>query len=434
MNGDESGIDCGGSCSLICSAESLNPIMRSDPRIFEIYPGVYSVVAYVENQNVDGRATDVPYTFKFYTSNGKLIYERQGKSSLLRSSVTAIFEGNITIKGERPTKAVLELPPSISWIKDTKEYPELKIEHSSILNGDVAPRIEATIKNNSIEDVKNLEIVASVFDGKDNVVAASRTFIELLRKGQETSVFFTWPIPFTLATRSCDKPSETLLLIDRSGSMTSLGKNPPEPLTSVKEAAKYFVSLLRDGDKAGLISFATLASSPSDMSLTSDFGAVQKAIDNIKIFTDTTQYTNISDAINTALAEFSIDKDINGDSDNRKVVIVLTDGVPNRPGDPTVSKNEQARLNGEVGQADIAYAEADALRFSAEAKKEGIELFSIGLGKDIHKEFLDKLATTPENSFVAPAISDLKNIYKSISSSICKEVPARIEMNYKFND
>jgi Mg-chelatase subunit ChlD len=330
----------------------------------------------------------------------------------MRNSVTAIFEGNINIKDKKPARVTFDLSPNIYWIKDNREYPEVKITHSAILNGDVSPRIEAMVENKSIEDVKNMEIVASIYDGKDNVVAVSRTVVELLRKGEKTGVFFTWPIPFSLATRSCEKPSETLLLIDRSGSIAL-------SLDSVKEAAKTFLSELKIGDKVGLISFATKATIPPDISVTTDFDAVEKAIDNISILKDGTQYTNIFDALGGASTELSLE------SESKKVMVVLTDGVPNRPANPIGPKNEEA---------DMAYAKSEALKVADEAKKGGIEIFSIGLGKDVHADFLQKLASTPENSFIAPATSDLKNIYKSISSSICKETPARIEMNYKFND
>src|SRR3989344_4463131 len=52
-NGDEEGVDCGGSCTLVCKASVIRPIVRWDPRLFEVLPGVWSALVYVENPNID---------------------------------------------------------------------------------------------------------------------------------------------------------------------------------------------------------------------------------------------------------------------------------------------------------------------------------------------------------------------------------------------
>jgi len=53
------------------------------------------------------------------------------------------------------------------------------------------------------------------------------------------------------------------------------------------------------------------------------------------------------------------------------------------------------------------------------------------LGDKINESFLKTIASQKENYFFAPMALDLKTIYKNISSDICKEMPARIEITYK---
>src|SRR5258706_15176144 len=51
MNGDETGVDCGGSCQLLCSTQSLPLLMKGDPRVLMVATSTYEVVALVENAN-----------------------------------------------------------------------------------------------------------------------------------------------------------------------------------------------------------------------------------------------------------------------------------------------------------------------------------------------------------------------------------------------
>src|SRR5882724_10820804 len=51
-NGDESGIDCGGSCRNICTSDTLSPVVYWS-KAFNISGDNYSVAAFVENPNTD---------------------------------------------------------------------------------------------------------------------------------------------------------------------------------------------------------------------------------------------------------------------------------------------------------------------------------------------------------------------------------------------
>jgi hypothetical protein len=72
-----------------------------------------------------------------------------------------------------------------------------------------------------------------------------------------------------------------------------------------------------------------------------------------------------------------------------------------------------------------------AVNESSNAKKDGLSIYTIGLGKSINESFLKTIASGDSNYFFAPSAANLETIYKNISSDICKEVPARIEITYK---
>ncbi len=421
-NGDEAGVDCGGTCSLICKADTLAPIVRWDPRLFEVLPKVWSAVVYVENPNIDADAVYAPYKFVIYDTANQVLYERKGATLLPKHKTVGVFEGSITLpEGSRPGRTLFELEDNVLWQKGKAEEKNISITHTPILRLTTTPRIEATVKNESLSEVKNVELVAVIFDGKDNAIAASRTFVDSLSKDQSVPVFFTWPKPFTLGEKACTKESSVVLLMDRSGSMASSGATPPEPLSSAKTAATAFVDSLKMGDMAGVLSFATEATSPIDAGITQDFTLAKSAIDRISIKTGNTQYTNIYDALHSAWGEVT---SRNIESGSAKVLVLLTDGVANYPRDP----------EGKTEADDIGYAESLALSEAALIKADGINIYSIGLGKNINESFLKKIASKEANFFFAPDANNLLTIYKDISMDICKEVPARIEITYKILD
>ena len=420
QNGDETGVDCGGSCTLVCNSSVIKPIVKWDPRLFEVSPGLWSALVYVENPNTNADATYVPYSFTIYDENNNVLIKKDGATILPKNKTVGIFEGPLTFKeGVNPKKAIFDLGDGIVWNKDEASAPDITVSNGPLLQLLSQPRIEADVKNNSIQEIKNIELVVAIFDGSDNAIAASRTFIETLKKDEDANIFFTWPKPFKLGSKVCEKPADVMLLLDRSGSMAALGTNPPEPLTSVKTSASDFVSLLSKNDSVGLISFATDVT--ADSGLSNDFNAIQKSINNMQINSQNTQYTNIADALSSAISTLFISP--NSDNSNRqRVIVLLTDGVANRPQNPNGSKSDSE---------EVAYAENLALKTAAEAKQDDIIIYTIGLGKNIHADFLKQVASSTDDFFQAPTASDLKTIYKNISSDICKEMPARIEITYK---
>src|SRR5690242_17585608 len=71
QDGDETGIDCGGGCQLICTPEILPLIARGDARLLKIASSTYEVVILVENPNILGTVARAPYSFNIYSGVSK---------------------------------------------------------------------------------------------------------------------------------------------------------------------------------------------------------------------------------------------------------------------------------------------------------------------------------------------------------------------------
>jgi VWFA-related protein len=107
-------------------------------------------------------------------------------------------------------------------------------------------------------------------------------------------------------------PVTTMLVIDISGSMDKNDK-----IGAAKNAAKAYVSQMRPGDQAGLITYDTQVYTVQP--ITTDVAALTTSIDGLQTGSDTAMYDALVEA-ETALESVS----------GRKAIIVLSDGLDNQ--------------------------------------------------------------------------------------------------------
>lgn len=415
QNGNETGLDCGGSCQLLCTAQSLPLILKGDPRVLKIADNTFEIVALIENPNASGEVYRAGYIFKLYSASSTIpLKVVEGETYIPRGVAFAIFEGPFILEaGVVPTRVILEWKKeSLVWQRNTKETPELVVKDASLLRlsrEDTRPRLDASVGNISLENVSNIDLVAVISDETNNIFAASKTFIDTLPAGGSASIVFTWPKPFKIEEDICGYPVDVALVIDRSGSMKYLGINPPQPLTDVKSTARYFVDQLGGNTLYSLISFATEATKPVDVALGADSETIKRGINNISIATTIVQNTNIGDGILVAREELNSTRHR---KDADKALVLLTDGVPTVP------------LKAGVGK----YPETYALESARIARQDDISIYTIGLGKDVNMNFLRILATTTAEAYFAPSTEELNSIYNQIATKICKKSLAKINI------
>lgn len=416
QNQDEEGADCGGSCRAVCEFQ-VTPLSVSWTRFFKVQNGIYDIAAHVENRNPNAEIDRIGYEFKLYDAQSKLIASRRGSLPVRPSEELVIFEPNISTGEDVPARAFFEFDANPRWVTSTPRRNPLVVRSRSRLDPYVRPRLEATIFNDSLETLTNITVAAVVFDGAGNAVAASETAIDAIGREEETNVFFSWsaPIAERRAAGVCTAPTDTVLVFDRSGSMESDRKNPPQPLTDAKRAAQAFIERMGAADKAGLVTFATRASRPSDQGLTSDRERLKRAIGSISIGSNPEEsgYTNLGDALDAALAELLSSR---GSGKARRAIIALTDGDSNRPKNP-------------ADPNDLSYPERYAAEKAAEAKKVGVSIYAIGLGTSISEAYLkEKIASGSEFYYAAPTGSALEEVYQRIARDVCTEETFTVEI------
>lgn len=200
QNGDETGVDCGGSCIKVCSAQAIAPIILWQ-RLFPANTdqGFWSVVAEVNNPNASASVKDIGYLFKIYDDQGVPIGEKSGVAAFPANSVTPVFDSYIPTGKHIPVRATFEFTSEPEWYKIGSRLRDIEITGENSENITSAPRVTATIQNRGLNEERNIEVVAIVYDAVGNAIAASRTVVDSLAKNESQQIAFTWRIPFARA-------------------------------------------------------------------------------------------------------------------------------------------------------------------------------------------------------------------------------------------
>ncbi len=195
MNQAEQGIDCGGPCVNLCQEKELDPIVLWQ-RSFEVGPGAYNVIAYVQNPNLNSAAIQVPYIFRLYNSEHVLIGERTGKANLPPNKSLPVFEANVPSGKQIPARVSFEFRAKPYWVRQQSIFPDVQIHNISISREDSRPLLSAEIANKELVSYDRVPVVAILYGLDGNAIAASRTILDVL-EGQSTQpVVFTWTKPF----------------------------------------------------------------------------------------------------------------------------------------------------------------------------------------------------------------------------------------------
>ncbi len=199
QNGDETGMDCGGSCPNACASQ-VDHLSVIWARAFKVVPSRYNAVAYIVNHNKNVAIQKINYRFRFADANNVYIGKREGSTYILPGGNFAVFEPAIDIGHSIPVYTTFEFTQTENWLQVTQnKIDQLKVQVSNIdlVDPDTSPHLSATIKNNSLFTIPNVGIVAILYDNLGNAISASRTYVSELGPLGTHDLTFTWPEPIS---------------------------------------------------------------------------------------------------------------------------------------------------------------------------------------------------------------------------------------------
>jgi hypothetical protein len=195
LNGGEAGVDCGGSCDLLCTTQAYEPVTLWE-RYFRVDDGLYNTLAYVENPNPAAEVVNAPYVFRLYNEENVVIGEKSGVVTLAPKSVRPIIENGIETFKQVPTRVTFEFGESLVFEKKDPRDALVLIKDEFIENEQEAPRVKAKIQNISLQTLREIDVVVIVYDVFDNVLGTSSTYVPSLSPEESRDIVFTWPQPF----------------------------------------------------------------------------------------------------------------------------------------------------------------------------------------------------------------------------------------------
>lgn len=197
-NNGELGVDCGGSCELMCSSQVSDPVVLWS-RSFPVAGSAYNLLAYVENQNKSAGIREVSYEFKIYDTKNLLIGRRLGKTFIPPNQRVAIFEPRFDTGNAIPRSVTFEFTSPFVWVKKEPTIQTLPIRIDRISYGEdaSAPTLTARMVNDSIYDLPAFDVVTILYNTEHNAISVSKTHKDNLLSNETTPLLFTWPRPFS---------------------------------------------------------------------------------------------------------------------------------------------------------------------------------------------------------------------------------------------
>ncbi len=196
-NGDEHGVDCGGSCRLYCK-EEVTPLQVQWSRAFSVVPGRYNVAAYVVNQNPSAGIYELSYTFELFDANNDFIASREGKTYIRNSGPTLVFEPGLMTGNRVPRFTHLKFSDPV-WYSVAPELAKLPFfvsGNSDISTPDVAPSMQVVAQNPSYQAYKDVKVSVVIYNSEGNAIDASQTKVDFFDRTSRQNLFFSWLKPF----------------------------------------------------------------------------------------------------------------------------------------------------------------------------------------------------------------------------------------------
>lgn len=196
MNGDEEGVDCGGSCVMLCQDTFLPPkVIWGGAKFEKITDGVYNFASLVVNQNADAGAKDVPYKITIYDSKGLMIKEQYGKITLYPHRNSLAFVPSINLDKSIPFKATFEFTKPPVWYRSYDDLENLMILDKRYTEDGESSSLEVVLENRGLYQYNNIDVSVILSDENGNAIGFSKTSVDSIKsKNGKEVASYTWPI------------------------------------------------------------------------------------------------------------------------------------------------------------------------------------------------------------------------------------------------
>jgi hypothetical protein len=203
QNQGEEGIDCGGPCAYLCTAQ-MQPPKVLFTRALDNGTERTDIIASVENKNA-AAAKDVPYRVRIHGAKG-LIQEVSGTIDLPPGATVPVFISGVFSGKRAVTNAFLTIDPTVPrWFSPNADSRTVPLVSNLKQSGTQdTPRIEATLTNSDATVLMNVRAIVLVRNVGADVIAASETIVPTIPAQGTATAIFTWNNAFSSTPASIE--------------------------------------------------------------------------------------------------------------------------------------------------------------------------------------------------------------------------------------
>lgn len=208
QNQNETGVDCGGICTLAC----IEVLTGEDLQVKEVAiipdaAGKYDVLGEVTNPNGEVGASDFHYAFILKGSSGEELGRQEGNDWILPRETKTLLAFNFS-PTSTPTTATLELS-NYKWerLMGYQEKPNLTINnkrYNQISGGVGFGEVFGTLTNESPYDFRSVIVRIILRDDQNKPLAVQQTVFNTVTTGQQREINLSWPTAFAGAVTRVD--------------------------------------------------------------------------------------------------------------------------------------------------------------------------------------------------------------------------------------
>lgn len=214
MNGDEFGVDCGGSCQLACHEQILIPEVKFS-RAVKTEDNLYDVMAMIENKNLNISVADnmIDYEFSIYDKYGRLVSTVYSSSTLPIGQIFPVIIQNVPIKLSDSSNYISKVICKIyfntqNWNKVDSVFSNNFFSVNSkdfIQNNNNISQLTISLKNiTKSATFINVPVRIILSDENNNVVAVNETILKNSKFSDSNNLYFSWRVPLDIENPKID--------------------------------------------------------------------------------------------------------------------------------------------------------------------------------------------------------------------------------------
>lgn len=204
QDGNETGVDCGGSCKRLCPSAFLAP-QAVWTRLEKVAPQLYNVATYIINPNTSAVALNVPYHVIIYDDQGIEITEYTGTVTIPPHRNTLAFTGAVAMSERIPSKALFEFTSAPEWQSAGDPLANIQIGDKNYSEDNSSgASLSVTLKNTGVNPIGTTDVYVVLYDKNDNAIGFSKTVLDSIPAYGQAVAPFTWPSSFNGAVISIE--------------------------------------------------------------------------------------------------------------------------------------------------------------------------------------------------------------------------------------